>query len=625
MRNSLTMRLNVYLGAVLALMACSCGRTMMEPSVVCTENDLSEYRVIVKSGFAQTKLTSVDNDGDGYAEWQNGDNIYVSLNRDDQYSFVLAYSSASRSFQISPVGYHSQAITTDRLTALYASSSDLEYSGGSLSGRVNGDVIYTDEGRCEVDNEARTITFTIHFKERPVSLIKIEEAGGECWIRNMKSAYTYLTSLGNLTWSTSSSTPSYVYKPMEDAVYCYGIAPLGGEIELVYKSGKKCFTRRVPSVAGLKAGEMTTIKGPDSSEASAWNGDDFYPTGHVYTYAQASVDKPYTLAILGDGFTADDLKKGDCTFYKKAEAAMDYMFDIEPYKTYRHLFNVYFIAAESEERGADISSIGQERDTFFNTGWTSGTSYSSVSNSGIPEFVRKYCPDVVSGITSLNNVRVMMLINESTYGAVCYTSPTSLNYCFVSLTGSRSLAWGNYDKNVCGQCFGDFRNIALHEYGGHCIGRLGDNYSSAAKDYAGNPAKITTQHILRDFAWNVSTKASPDEPWHAFTEELKSEGGYDLDTAAKHGLGVYQCESYQIYRPSFVSCMVDNRAYFDTWSRYLISENIHKMCGLRYNMTRFKTELPKTVQDPTWAIRRISISEDTPMECPPPAEPVFLD
>lgn len=619
------MRWNVYLGAVLALMACSCGRTMMEPSVVCTENDLSEYRVIVRSGFTRTKLTTVDNDGDGYAEWQNGDNIYVSLNRDDQYSFVLTYSSASRSFQISPMGYHSQAISTDRLTALYTSSPDLEYSGGSLSGRVNGDVIYTDEGRCEVDNEAGTITFTIHFKERPVSLIKIEEAGGECWIRNMKSAYTYLTSLGNLTWNTSSSVPSYVYKPMEDAVYCYGIAPPGGEIELEYKVGRKCFTRRVPSLSGLKAGEMVTIKGPDSSEASAWNGDDSYPTGHVHTYAQASVGKPFTLAILGDGFTADDLKKSDCTFYRKAEAAMDYMFNLEPYKTYKHLFNVYFIAAESEERGADISSLGQERSTFFNTGWISGSSYSSITNSGIPEFVRKYCPDVVSGTTALNNVRVMMLINESTYGAVCYTSTTGLNYCFVSLSGSRSLAWNNYDQSICRQSRGDYRNLVIHEYGGHCIGRLGDNYSTAARDYANNPAKLTTQHLLRDFAWNVSDRPSPNEPWNAFTEGLKADGGYDLDDISKHGLGVYQCGSYQVYRPSFVSCMVDNRAFYDSWSRYKIAENIHKMCGLSYNMSRFMIEVPKIVQDPIWTITRTSMSSDTPLECPPPAEPVFLD
>jgi len=585
-----------------------------------TTADLCEYAIEVRSETIETRLSSTDTNGDGFAEWSNNDAVYVALDGTDEKSFKLTYSSSKKNFAITAIGTCGSITSTNQVSALFTTKGSLSFTNGAVTGSTMGDVVYTKTGSCVVDDEAKTITFNITLNTRPVSLVKVTGIGSECYIDNPVKSYTKLTSLANMTWDTSDAPVSYTYKRSEDAVYCYGVFPSDGNVHIKYTSETKgSYTRTVQSVGNLNAGEMYILKGPNSTEASSWTEipPDHYFTGEVYTYTKSSKAKPFTLVVLGDGFIHEDLLKSNSTFINKAKAAMDYMFNVEPYKTYKEYFNVYFIAAESKERGADITSTGQTRDTYFNTGWASATSYSSITNSGVSDFVKTYCPDIVNGKRSYSEVRVLMLCNENTYAGVCYTSSAQV-LCFASISGSRTLAWSNYNTSVCGQNRGDYRNIVLHEFGGHAIGKLGDEYASACTD----PAKILTRHIT-GFSLNVSTSNSTEAEWYSFRKALAADGGYNLDTSNNKGLGFYQCGSYEVYRPSYVSCMVDNRPFFDAWSRYLISSVIHSMAGESYSYSQFIQEVPKTAYDSAWNATRSDIDDSDIEICPMGAPPVF--
>lgn len=609
----------MLISGLLMLMAPACVKELELPVEQADPvRNLEEYRAYVSCGDVATKLTSVDNDGDGYAEWEDDDAIYVALDGDDSKSFKLTYLEEKKYFTISSIGGNADISSTGTVSALYATNCLMTYSSSRLSGEINGDVAYTKTGSCIVDDDAKSIMFNIPLA-RPVSLIKISGVGGECCISNMRKTFRTLTSLSSMSWEDAAA-PSYIYSPSEDAVYCYGLPPESGTLILKYVSGdKKEYTRYASAARTMSAGDMLTLNGPATAEAPAWSEvlPDHYTTGSVYTYSKSTKTKPVTLVVLGDGFTVSDLLTSGCVFYEKAKAAMDKMFSVEPYKTYKNYFNVYFIAAVSNERGADISSLNQVRDTYFNTGWESGKSYTNMAQTGVADFVKKYCPDVVSGKTALGDVRILLLCNETTYGAVClpYSSPS---YCIVSLTGSNSLAWNNYDKSIAGQTRGDYTNLVLHEFGGHEIGRLGDEYSGALT----STSKVVTYH-LRDFGWNLSISQDSSAPWYDFLQAITADGGYDVDTSNYRGLGFYKCGSIDIYRPSFASCMQDNRLFYDAWSRYLISEEIHARCGESYSVQQFMNEVPKKLSDPTWLVTRAPEYAGPVLECPMPAPPAI--
>jgi len=611
--------LSLFLGLMMLFVSSCSQESVLQLEESASVREISEYKVYVRADSVSTRLTSVDGDNDGFAEWENGDVIYVALDRDDSKSFKLTYIADKRYFAIAPLGGNTDISSTKLVAALFTSRGSLSYSSPSVSGSTIGDIAYTRSGSCVVDDDTKTVTFTMSLSTRPVSLIMIKGAGGECYVSNMKKSYTKLVSLYRMNWELGND-PSYIYDSSEDAVYCYGVAPDDGTIHLQYVKGdKKELVRTVPVSKNMTAGDMLILNGPASSEASEWSEaqPDYYATGSVYTYSQSTKTKPITLVVLGDGFIADDLKISDCVFYEKARYAMDKMFSVEPYKTYKDYFNVYFIAAVSNDRGADISSLDQTRDTYFNTGWESGKSYTNMTQTGAADFVKNYCPDVKSGLTSLGNVRILILCNETTYGAVClpYSSPA---FCFVSLTGSNTLAWNNYDKSIAGQTRGDYANLVLHEFAGHEVGRLGDEYSGALT----STTKILTYH-LRDFGWNLSTSTDSSAPWYDFLQTVTQDGGFDVDTSTYKGLGFYQCGTIEIWRPSFASCMQDNRLFFDAWSRYLIAEEIHEKCGESYSVSQFIREVPKMLNDPTWLVTRSSGDDASYIECPMPAPPVM--
>lgn len=310
-----------------------------------------------------------------------------------------------------------------------------------------------------------------------------------------------------------------------------------------------------------------------------------YKTGDVITYLKNRETNPVTIVVIPEGFTASQLTYNGL-FEQKARAAMDFLFNVEPYKTYKKYFNVYFIAAISNEQGADsIATTGYPahlHDTYFDAEWEWDGHYSMKANSTtIFNFVTQYCPDIVKGNTDINKVAVFMIINDARYGGMTWTWSTGKSYAMCPLTKG-NLTWSGKQPSVTGYSRGDWRNTLVHEGGGHCFGKLGDEYYGTST-YTGKT--ISSQSWLVPMGLNLTadtTSTSTTFRWKYMigtgTGKFPKEGLYE------GGGGSY---SKGIWRPEIISCMIDNRKYYNAWSRYLIANRIVAMAGETLSYEQF--------------------------------------
>lgn len=540
--------------------------------------DIADYEFVVNASNRTEPLTRLSA---STGSWDQGDCIYLCLDGDDANVYMLRYDASLDVWGVYNVpgannmGFQASGV----MTALYCTNPTLSMKAGKLQGKTLGDIVYTTS--ASYTKSGKVITVSITFDQRPVSILKIEGAGGSCYAENMTNTHTTLTSLKDMTWDSESSQYSYVYDSASDIAYCYGDLPAGGTVRVRYSGGDRAVFTRTYDGKSLATGKMATLQGPASSQAASWTEDmsEYYETGDVIVYQKPRLTKPYTIVVLGDGFTAYDLRENGA-FETAARNSINYLFNLEPYNHMTDLFNVYFICARSNERGATIVSTGQDRNTYFGISWNSGTSYGTMdvkSPSAMKSFVQTYCPDIAEGISDLTKTAILILVNETTYAGLCRSETNGQTYCMLP-TITRSLSWANA-AGVTPKSQGTYLNLVAHEFGGHAIGRLGDEYykdDDGAYPWYGS---LNSEHNWTvPFSRNLTSDDTNYEwswmPGDGYENEGLYEGGY-----ASYKTGVW--------RPEIISCMFDNRPYFNAWSRYLIMERVYSVCEETFNKSVF--------------------------------------
>ena len=336
-----------------------------------------------------------------------------------------------------------------------------------------------------------------------------------------------------------------------------------------------------------------------------------------YKSATAGASKPVTIAVIGDGFTAaqQDL------FVNLAKSAIDALLNTEPYKSYSTYFNAWILRADSKESGASVTdgngTITTPVDTYFGAKWgTNSYGDMSAEDNTVFNFVSSNCPDIAgeTPIHSINEVPILMIINDSRYGGICHSYSTGKGYGMVPYTdfGTSTLYWSypnvtpstndpisssqmsnNYhttttaELNELHRNSGDWRNTVVHEFGGHCFGRLGDEYwPNSQLTYESGP--ISSQTWTVPFSLNLA--ASPSSvTWQA--DVLN----YPLETLVakdpNYGrIGIFQgggTVMFGRWRSEMISCMIDNRFYFSTWQRMLIVRRIMSLSGSTFDAASF--------------------------------------
>ena len=333
--------------------------------------------------------------------------------------------------------------------------------------------------------------------------------------------------------------------------------------------------------------------------------------------------RPVTIAVIPEGFTKEELPQYELL----AKAGINKLFETEPYKTYQNRFNVYILKVASYESGASITdgngNITTPVASYFGARWGQN-SYGDMraDDSTVFNFVTEHCPDITDGSHAIYEVPILMIINDTRFGGMCWSYSNGRGFSMVPYTGEGGgLMWsmpsvvattddplpepvteevvGQYARKrtqqdldeVGGFCYGDWRNILIHEFGGHCFGRLGDEYWSDTPSYISGPINTQTVYSV-PFALNLA--AAPSE---ALWKEVLLDR-MDVLTAKDPNyarIGIFQGGDYHLFgrwRSEKISCMVDNRAYFSAWQRYLIAQRIFSLSG---DTLDFETWLAKDV------------------------------
>ena len=300
---------------------------------------------------------------------------------------------------------------------------------------------------------------------------------------------------------------------------------------------------------------------------------DAYADGDYTIYMKSTKASPATLFFTGDGYLAEHFKYGG-QFDQDIDTAIEAFFAVEPYKSYREYFTVYKIAAYSNQTGITNLKENDRRDTRFRLEWEGdGSTGINIPDSG--ESVYALCK-TIEGIEDrhFRNGAIGIISNADIYAGTC----------LMSIDG-RSIAMIPYLRNSKNAST-SFPNVIRHEMGGHGFGRLADeyqNYDERIPDYfkenllywqsRGGQRNVSVYPLQSDSYWSHFAGVK------GYSHVGMYEGGY------YYKLGVW--------RPEEISCMWDNRPYYNSPSRYFIVERIMQIAGEEFSMEKF---LEKDVQ-----------------------------
>ena len=330
-----------------------------------------------------------------------------------------------------------------------------------------------------------------------------------------------------------------------------------------------------------------------------------------------SGSKPVDLCVISEGFVKSELD----TYKTQAERAIDFLFDTEPYKSYKEYFNVYILGVPSEESGASVTdgngTVTTSRDTYFKARWGASSYTDMVANeTSVYNYVSRHCPDIVAGTHAIDDVSILMLINDSRYGGICHVYSTGSNYSMVPLINGGDRIYWKYpditpntddpiptpddpsimndyyrrtteaERSEMGQSSGDWRNTVVHEFGGHGFGRLKDEYwPSNSLSYVSGSVEGHNWPV--PFGLNLAANPA-STPW---ASDLLSRLDELTDRDGRYGrIGAFQGGENTIFgrwRSEKISCMIDNRPYFSAWQRVLIVKRIKQLAGETFTFSDF--------------------------------------
>ena len=321
---------------------------------------------------------------------------------------------------------------------------------------------------------------------------------------------------------------------------------------------------------------------------------------------QTKGSKKNVIAILADGFREEELSQ----FEILAKGAFDYLFGVEPFKSYKEYFTAYYCRVPSNESGAGVidkdGNILTPVDNYFGSRWPEETYGNMTADAAtVQEYLKTHIPEVVSKELSYKDVPTMLMINDNRYGGICHVYGSGWSYSQVPYQyDGREIRWSfpkyqavnprddsegyrettDAERDEMGRNIGDWRNTMLHEFGGHGYGRLTDEYWNTSFN---QPGAISGHAYSVPYALNVAG-VYEEIPWQEdLLDRLDDLTARNPDYAR---IGIWhggQNSLYYRWRSEKTSCMIDNRPYFSTWQRIRIVRRILEKAGETFDMDDF--------------------------------------
>lgn len=275
---------------------------------------------------------------------------------------------------------------------------------------------------------------------------------------------------------------------------------------------------------------------------------DFSKDGEIHSMQQATEGNGINVVFMGDGFA--DSRFADGTYHKTMMYAMEMFFRLEPYKSFRHLFNCDYINVISEHEKVGTG------ETALQTQFGEGTIVTG--NDGI---ILEHALYVV-GEDRMDNTVVAVIVNAQTRAGTCtWFLPEKQNDYGCGFTIGCNTIW-------------DLWNLIPHECAGHGFAKLSDEYVN----YNGpipeeNKEGLTAGNRLWGWYKNTDSTNDPNSiKWSHFLADSR----YANEVGIFEGAAYFQ---YGVYRPSENSMMNASRDedVFNAPSREAIYYRIHKL------------------------------------------------
>ena len=288
---------------------------------------------------------------------------------------------------------------------------------------------------------------------------------------------------------------------------------------------------------------------------SHYESTDFSQDGKVIRLQTHDKGNGISIVITGDCFTDQDIAAGE--FEKIARQTMEDFFGVEPFTTFRNLFDVYAVVAVSKSRYSDY---GTALDAIFGEG-----SYVNCNEEKVKAYTRK-------AVSNLDETLTIVIVNKNSNSGTAYMPP----YPTIDT---------DYGSGFSYACFGlqadgaDRRLLINHEANGHGFTKLQDEYYIRG----GSPYPEENKQFIKEtffskgFYANVDFESDPKKvKWAKFLFDDR----YKYD-----GLGVFEGGlTYEkgVWRPSDNSIMAHQAetgegSRFNAPSREAAYIRIHKL------------------------------------------------
>lgn len=448
------------------------------------------------------------------------------------------------------------------------------------------------------------------------------------------SIYNRLDSWWTGSIASNNSTTSKMTLKLEDFDSCTEIAAYmmmsnhpvylhnGGKLKVTVTSEQgvrynciKSMTRDVT----LQGGRFHTItcREWEKEVPSSFDGFENPQTG-VTVLQEASIGTGADIIIMGDGFAEDKFEDG--TYKEIVTKAYENFFSVEPYRSLKDYFNVYYINAVSEdnhdaepyfnEYGAQNGAINGTASTVFNTQFTPGTTSITGDDSKALEYAMQAirtkggkngtaCTDENEVSYRANRALMMVMVNVQCHAGTC-----SLVWTLEEDYGNAySVAYTSLGNNNDEQC----RWTTIHEAGGHGFGKLADEYEGNRYTSFNTSewARLDNYHKCgvhrnADGYWGQENR---DEGWSGDCEDTTVDNVYWADLL--NGYGYESSESLGVYRGGYTfsdffcrstpnsvmrNQFADDGKFFNAISRWAIWYRLMKLTGCT-NASDFKSSL----------------------------------
>ena len=389
-------------------------------------------------------------------------------------------------------------------------------------------------------------------------------------------------SLGLSGYGTETSIEAYLMMSDGDVDIS-----AGGRISVSVVCSDGTYTADVPVSSAMKLnGGYMHVLNVDSGWADAGGDYTHYEwDGDVVTLQERH--SGLDLVLMGDGFIAADFAgENDGTYGTLMREAADEFFAVQPLKTWKDEFNIYYVKVPSPER---LNAINTGLNGAQNTGSVTklGVTFTpnSTSVSGDDATVLQYAKKAFSDNVNARAGRVTVIVvaNQGCRAGTCVQSfSTTTDY-----GQGYSIAYCALGKNIT-----ERHDLVHHEASGHGFGKLSDEYT--ANSYYPN---LQNAYDYLDYIHGLgvgcnvgkydSTINASNVYWHSLFGQANN---YE----STEGLGVYD-GAYAVNngfcRPTDDSIMNSNAGIFNAPSRRIMYYRYRHLRGeLTDNTKAFGTQ-----------------------------------